>query len=46
MFTDPEIAWTGLTEREAEQQGIKVNIGRFRFFGARARARWAARTAW
>ena len=22
VFTDPEIAWTGLTEREAEEQGI------------------------
>ncbi|MFC1500753.1 dihydrolipoyl dehydrogenase family protein [Candidatus Zixiibacteriota bacterium] len=29
VFTDPEIAWTGLTEREAEEQGIEVNVGRF-----------------
>lgn len=29
VFTDPEIAWTGLTEREAEEKGMKVNIGRF-----------------
>ncbi len=29
VFTDPEIAWTGLTERDAEARGIPVNIGRF-----------------
>ncbi len=29
VYTDPEIAWTGLTEREAEQQGLPVKIGRF-----------------
>ncbi len=29
VFTDPEIAWTGLTEREAEEQGITVNVGKF-----------------
>jgi dihydrolipoamide dehydrogenase len=29
VFTDPELAWTGLTEREAEEKGIKVNVGRF-----------------
>ncbi|MFC1530120.1 dihydrolipoyl dehydrogenase [Gemmatimonadota bacterium] len=29
VFTDPEIAWTGLTEREAEAQGIPVTVGRF-----------------
>ncbi len=29
VFTDPELAWTGLTEREAEEQGIEVNVGRF-----------------
>ncbi len=29
VFTDPELAWTGLTEREAEEQGIAVEIGRF-----------------
>jgi dihydrolipoamide dehydrogenase len=29
VFTDPEIAWTGLTEREAEEKKIKVNVGRF-----------------
>lgn len=29
VFTDPEIAWTGLTEREAEERGIPVTVGRF-----------------
>jgi len=29
VFTSPELAWTGLTEREAEAQKIKVNVGRF-----------------
>lgn len=29
VYTDPEIAWAGLTEREAKAQGLKVNIGRF-----------------
>jgi dihydrolipoamide dehydrogenase len=29
VFTDPEIAWAGLTEREAEEQGLQVNVGRF-----------------
>lgn len=29
VFTDPEIAWTGLTEREAKEQNIPVHVGRF-----------------
>ena len=29
VFTDPEIAWSGITEMEAREQGIKVNVGRF-----------------
>ena len=29
VYTHPEIAWTGLTQREAEAQQIAVNIGRF-----------------
>lgn len=29
VFTDPEIAWVGLTELEAEKQGIKVDVARF-----------------
>ncbi len=43
VFTDPEIAWTGLTEREAEQQGLAVNIGRFPL-SALGRARTLGRT--
>ncbi len=29
VFTDPEIAWAGLTEDEANKQNLKVNVGRF-----------------
>ncbi len=29
VFTDPEIAWTGLTEREALEQGIAITVSRF-----------------
>lgn len=29
VFTDPEVAWTGLTEREAAAQGIPVWVTRF-----------------
>jgi dihydrolipoamide dehydrogenase len=29
VFTDPEIAWVGLTEREAGEAGRKVTVGRF-----------------
>jgi dihydrolipoamide dehydrogenase len=43
VFTDPEIAWSGLTEREAEEQGIEVNIGRFPL-SALGRARTLGRT--
>jgi dihydrolipoyl dehydrogenase len=43
VFTDPEIAWTGLTEREAAEQGIEVNIGRFPL-SALGRARTLGRT--
>jgi dihydrolipoamide dehydrogenase len=28
-YTDPEIAWVGLTEGEAKKQGIKVGVGKF-----------------
>ena len=28
-YTDPEVAWVGLTEEEAKAQGIKVGKGRF-----------------
>ncbi len=29
VFTDPEVAWCGLTEAEAAAQGIPVKVGRF-----------------
>jgi dihydrolipoamide dehydrogenase len=29
VFTDPEIAWTGITEVEAKDQGMKVKVGKF-----------------
>jgi len=29
VFTDPEVAWTGLTETEAKQQRIDVTVSRF-----------------
>ncbi len=28
-YTDPEIAWVGLTETEAAQKGIAIGVGRF-----------------
>jgi dihydrolipoamide dehydrogenase len=28
-YTDPEVAWVGLTEPEAKKQGVKVGIGKF-----------------
>ncbi len=29
VFTDPEIAWCGLTESEAQRQGVAVEVARF-----------------
>jgi dihydrolipoamide dehydrogenase len=43
VFTDPEIAWAGLTEMEAEERGTEVNIGRFPLT-ALGRARTLGRT--
>ncbi|MBI4863266.1 MAG: dihydrolipoyl dehydrogenase [Candidatus Riflebacteria bacterium] len=37
IYTDPEIAWAGLTEAEAREQGHQVVTGRFPF-GASGRA--------
>ncbi len=31
IFTDPEIAYCGLSEAEAQDQGIEVKVGRFSF---------------
>ena len=28
-YTDPEIAWVGITEEEAKAQGIKLKVGKF-----------------
>ncbi|HMM56478.1 MAG: dihydrolipoyl dehydrogenase [Xanthomonadales bacterium PRO7] len=28
-YTDPEIAWVGVTEAEAKQQGLKYGVGKF-----------------
>ncbi len=28
-YTDPEIAWVGVTEAEAQAQGLKVGVGKF-----------------
>ncbi len=28
-YTDPEVAWVGLTEADAKSQGIKVGVGKF-----------------
>ena len=43
VFTDPEIAWSGLTEREAEEQGIRTKVGKFPL-SALGRARTLGRT--
>lgn len=37
VFTDPEVAWVGLTEREAKEQGRKVEVAKFPW-GASGRA--------
>jgi len=29
VYTDPEVAWAGLTETEAKEKGIKVSVTRF-----------------
>jgi dihydrolipoamide dehydrogenase len=43
VFTDPEIAWAGLTETEAEKQGRKVAVAKFPW-GASGRAISIGRT--
>jgi dihydrolipoamide dehydrogenase len=37
VFTDPEVAWCGLTETEAKQRGIEVKVAKF-LWGASGRA--------
>ncbi|WP_447940809.1 dihydrolipoyl dehydrogenase [Pseudoxanthomonas mexicana] len=36
-YTDPEIAWVGVTETEAKAKGLKIGVGKFPW-GASARA--------
>jgi len=43
VFTDPEIAWCGLTENEAKRQGREVKVARFPW-AASGRAATLART--
>jgi dihydrolipoamide dehydrogenase len=43
IYTDPEVAWTGLTETEAKEQGIPYKLGKFPW-GASGRALAMART--
>ncbi|MEW4531250.1 dihydrolipoyl dehydrogenase [Maioricimonas sp. JC845] len=43
VFTDPEVAWCGLTETEAKEKGIDVNVVRFPW-GASGRAQTIDRT--
>lgn len=43
VFTDPEIAWVGLSETEAKKKGVKVNVVKFPW-GASGRAQTIDRT--
>ncbi|HEU4365611.1 MAG TPA: FAD-dependent oxidoreductase, partial [Candidatus Krumholzibacteria bacterium] len=43
MFTDPEIAWCGLTETQAKERGIEVEVAKFPW-GASGRAMTLERT--
>ncbi len=43
VFTDPEVAWCGLTETEAKERGQKVNVVRFPW-AASGRAQTIGRT--
>ena len=43
VFTDPELAWVGLTETEAERDGVRVTVARFPW-GASGRAQTIDRT--
>jgi len=37
VYTDPEVAWCGLTEAEAKQRGIEIRVAKF-LWGASGRA--------
>ncbi|MCG3128448.1 MAG: Dihydrolipoyl dehydrogenase [Phycisphaerae bacterium] len=43
VYTDPEVAWCGLTEADARQKGIEIEIGKFAW-GASGRAIAMGRT--
>jgi len=43
LFTDPEVAWVGLTEKQAKEQGIDAAVSRFQW-GASGRAVTIGRT--
>src|SRR5690606_28839203 len=43
VFTDPEIAWAGLTEEQAKREGIEVEISRYPW-AASGRAQSLGRT--
>jgi len=43
VFTDPEVAWCGLTETQAKEQGLEVNVVRFPW-AASGRAQTLGRT--
>lgn len=43
VFTDPEIAWCGITEEQAKKEGIEVEVARFPW-GASGRAQTLQRT--
>jgi dihydrolipoamide dehydrogenase len=43
VFTDPEVAWCGLTETEANQKGIPIQVAKF-LWGASGRALTLDRT--
>lgn len=42
-YTDPEISWVGITEKEAKEKGIAVDVGKFPY-AASGRAIGMART--
>jgi dihydrolipoyl dehydrogenase len=43
IYTDPEVAWCGLTETEAKQKGIEIKVAKF-LWGASGRALTLDRT--
>jgi dihydrolipoamide dehydrogenase len=37
-YTDPEIAWVGVTETEAKAKGLKIGVGKFPWAASWARS--------